>query len=203
MAILKSMEALVAHLNTLKETTTVADLKASTAFLALVTAKRGGGGGTGEDQFVTINDVKVARICALTHGIYPHDNSNKDLSFFYKNGSYSIGAEVLKANARKQWEFNREDELQVIEDEMMNGDINPKEWKEKATAINSNEFNYIMSEDDIAELKETFNAYDTKEDFITAYEADDITPFSDYADEITALRALAPKRPVVATEEEA
>jgi hypothetical protein len=66
-------------------------------------AKKGGFSGT--DSFVTIDGNKVARICAMTGAVFAHDNTDKALSFFYKNGSYMIGAEVQKANARKQWRW--------------------------------------------------------------------------------------------------
>ena len=148
----------------------------------------GKGGFNGEDSFVTINDSKVARICAMTGAVFAHDNTDKDVSFFYKNGSYCIPAEVIKATARKEFEANRTAQLQVLEDQMMEGDLTPLEWKEAKTELDKEVFEYTMDEDTKADIISTYNGYETKEAFTEAFNADEVRPFSDYAEEIEALR---------------
>ena len=162
------------------------------AFTKLLVA--GKGGFNGEDSFITIDGQKVARTCAMTGAIFAHDNTDKTASFFYKNGSYMIGAEIVKANARKEWEFDREDREAELEDQMLEGEISPKDWKVALTAIQAEAFEYIIPEDTKAELIANYNGYETKEDFIEAYEADEVAPFTDYEEETEALRSLAPKR---------
>ena len=160
--------------------------------LPLMEAKKGGF--SGEDMFVEIDGTKVARECAMTHAIFAHDNTDKTKSFFYKNGSYMIGAEVVKANARKAWDITKEEAEATLEAQMLDGEITPQEWKEETTALASNEFTFELDDTTKQELIESFNGYASKEDFITAYEADEVAPFTDYEEEIKALRALAPKR---------
>ena len=184
MAIKKSFQALALALEAFPEAYKVA--------LPLMEAKKGGF--SGEDMFVTVDGVKVARECAMTHAIFAHDNTDKTVSYFYKNGSYMIGAEVVKANARKAWDITKEEAEATLEAQMLDGEITPQEWKEATTALASNEFTFELDDTTKQELIESFNGYASKEDFITAYEADEVAPFTDYEEEIKALRALAPKR---------
>ena len=201
MAIKKSFETLNTALTAYDQTATVADLMADTNFTKLMEAKKGGFSGV--DSFVTIGDDKVARICAMTGAVFSHDNTDKELSFFYKNGSYMIGAEVLKANSRKQWEMDREDQETELEDQMLEGDISPKEWKEATTALHATTFDYTMTDEDKAELIETFEGYPTKEAFTEAYNEGTVKPFSDFSEEIAELREQAPKRAEAEPTEEA
>ena len=169
------------------------------AFTKLLVA--GKGGFNGEDSFVTIDGNKVARICAMTGAVFAHNNADKSVSFFYKNGSYMIGAEIVKANARKAWELDKEARELTLEDDMLEGVITPKEWKEQDTAIKSEEFTFELDETVKADLIADFGGYATKEDFITAYNADEVLPFTEFDEEVKALRALAPQRPTVEDEE--
>ncbi len=173
-------------LSALAPQTTLKSILENKTILALMTAKKGGF--TGEDSFIHINNQKVARTCAMTGAIFTHDNTDKSRSFFYKNGSYMIGAEIVKANARKEWDANREAELQTLEDQMMEGEINPKEWKEQATEIKNESFEFALTPEQKADLIDTFDGYTTKEDYIEAVEAGTLRPFTDYSTEIQALR---------------
>jgi len=180
---------------------TKSDLLGNADFTKLLVA--GKGGFNGEDSFVSIDGNKVARICAMTGAVFAHDNTDKALSYFYKNGSYMIGAEVVKANARKLWEMDKEDRELELENDMLEGNIKPKEWKEKATLIQAEEFHFELDDETKTQLITDFGGYATKEDFITAYEADEVLPFTDFEEETKALRDLAPKREVVEDETEA
>jgi len=84
---------------------------------------------------------------------------------------------------------------------MLEGVITPKEWKEQDTAIKSEEFTFELDETVKADLIADFGGYATKEDFITAYNADEVLPFTEFDEEVKALRALAPQRPTVEDEE--
>jgi len=162
------------------------------AVLPLMTASKGGF--NGEDMYVEVNGTKVARVCAMTGAVFAHDNTDKLISFFYKNGSYMIGAEIVKANARKAWDIIQKAEEAELENQMLEGEIAPKEWKEAVTALNANKFDFTLDEDTKAELIADFNGYATKEDFITAYNADEVAPFADFTEATEALRALAPSK---------
>lgn len=105
-----------------------------------------------------------------------------------------IGGEVTKANARKQWEMDREDQEQELEDQMLEGAINPKEWKEAVTALKADSFEWELSEDSKAQLVADFDGYATEAEFTEAYNNDAVAPFTDYADVIEALRDEAPQR---------
>ena len=202
MAVKKSFEAINTALRAYAEDTTIATLLNDPKFISLMEAKKGGFSGV--DSFVTIDGNKVARICAMTGAVFAHDNSDKANSFFYKNGSYMIGAEVVKANARKEWDFQREDAEAQLEDDMLEGVITPKEWKAQLTELHKTTFEFHLDEDTKETLIETFEGFPTKEDFIDAYNANTLRPFSDYAEEIQALRDLAPQRDSLSddTEEE-
>ncbi|RLF63184.1 MAG: hypothetical protein DRN33_04565, partial [Thermoplasmata archaeon] len=146
----------------------------------------------------------IARICAMTHAVYAHDNNDKTKSFFYKNGSYMIGAEVVKANARKEWELQKEQAEADLENEMLEGTITPKEWKEQRTALQKEEFSFTLDPTTKQELIDTFNgvlvldkdgnpdAEASKAEWLA--NQDSLAPFSDYAEEIAELRADAPQR---------
>jgi len=199
MAVKKSFEAVNTALRAYAPNTTLATVLADPKFTSLMEAKKGGFSGV--DSFVTINDNKVARICAMTGGVFAHDNTDKAISYFYKSGSYMIGAEVLKANARKAFDLQREDAEAELEDQMLEGVISPKEWKAKLTDLQKEVFEYHMTEDEKADLIETFAGYATKEAFTEAYNNEEVLPFSDFEDELQALRDLAPHRAEAETED--
>ncbi len=170
-----------------------ASLLADPAFLDILGAKAGGFGG--EDSFVTIDGVKVGRVCAMTGAVYAHNNTDKVTSFFYKNGSYMIGAEIVKANERKAWEIDKEARELDLEDQMLEGSISPKEWKAEANLIKAGEFSFSLSDSEKNELILDFNGYDSKEAFTEAFNNDEVAPFTDYDEVVKALRELAPTKP--------
>lgn len=166
--------------------TTVEALLATPSIMKLMEASKGGF--SGESNFVEIDGQKVGRICAMTEAVFAHNNTNKEASFFYKNGSYMIGAEIVKANARKAWEAERETAEAELEDQMLEGDITPKEWKEAVTALKADTFEFTLGEDVKTQLVEDYNGYATKEAFTEAYIAGTVPPFTDYAEVTEALR---------------
>ena len=173
-------------LTELEGDTTVASILANPEILKLMEASKGGF--SGESNFVEVDGQKVGRICAMTGAVYTHNNSDKEASFFYKNGSYMIGAEIVKANARKAWEAERGTAEADLETQMLDGDISPKEWKEAVTALKADEFTFELDADTKAQLVADYDGYETKEAFTTAYNADELVPFSDYQDITDALR---------------
>ena len=202
MAVKKSFQPINEALINYSQTATVADLMADSTFTRLMEAKKGGFSGV--DSFVTIDGEKVARVCAMTGAVFAHDNSDKNLSFFYKNGSYMIGAEVVKANARKAWELDKETEEAELENDMLEGNILPKEWKEAKTALDKKEFEFDLDEETKSDLIASFGGiivldendqpdHEASKAEWTA-QRDELAPFSDYSEEIKALRDLAPKR---------
>jgi len=148
----------------------------------------GKGGFSGENSFVEIDGNRVARECAMTGAVFAHDNTDKTASFFYKNGSYMIGAEIVKANARKVWEVDQEAQAITLEDAMLDLVITPKEWKEQATALKANTFEFHLDDATKASLIADYDGYATKEDFITAYNDGAVPAFTDYEDVTQSLR---------------
>ncbi len=185
----KAFIALHTALLAYDQTKTVADLLATPSITKLMEASKGGFSGI--DSFVTIDGNKVARECAMLGAVFAHDNSDKATSFFYKNGSYMIGAEIVKATARKTWEADRDSRELELETQMLDGEITPPEWKEQVTAIKEESFEWEIDEDTKAELIADFDGYPTKEAFTEAYNAGTVAPFSDYEEETQALRDLA------------
>ncbi len=185
----KAFIALHTALTNYPQDATVGELMADHNLVKLMEASKGGFSGV--DSFIHIDGKKVARECAMLGAIFAHDNSDKTQSFFYKNGSYMIGAEIVKATARKEWEADRDSRELELENQMLDGDITPPEWKEQVTAIKEESFDYNMDADTKADLIATFDGYPTKEAFIEAYNAGTVAPFSDYAEETQALRDLA------------
>lgn len=169
-------------------TSTVAEALSSQSILDIITAKAGGGGGV-ETSFVEVNNQKVGRQCAITKAYFPHNNTDKDVSFFYVNGSYCIPAEIMKATARKTWEAGQEAKLTKLENKMLDGKISPQDWKAEVTTIKAESFEFVMDEAQKEEINVTFGGYPTKEELATAYAEGSIIPFSAFAEEIKALRA--------------
>lgn len=166
MAIKKSMEALVAYLSgedVAKKT--LATVVKSSEFLAFVEAKRGGG--NVEENWLIVNDVKVARSCAMLDLFYPHNNEDKAVSHFYKNGSYHIVVEKLKNLKVKAHKVETDTELQRLEDEMMEGTITPKEWKTQKDEV-LKEFKFELSAETKTFLGTLTKGYETKEALATA-----------------------------------
>jgi hypothetical protein len=77
---------------------------------------------------------------------------------------------------------------------MLDGTLTPKEWKEAVTTLNANTFDFNLDEDVKQTLISTFDGYPTEEAFTEAYNNDTITPFTDYEEDVKALRGLAPKK---------
>lgn len=187
MAIKKAFVALHTALLALDGETTVAEVLENKDILKLMEASKGGF--SGENSFVEIDGKKVARICAMTGGVFAHDNTDKEASFFYKNGSYMIGAEIVKANARKAWEADRAEQEEALETQMLDGDITPQDWKERVTKLKESTFEFELDADAKAQLISDYDGYETKEAFIEAYNAGSVPPFTDYAEVTEALRA--------------
>ena len=162
------------------------DLLDNVDFTKLLVASKGGFSGV--DSFVTIDGVKVGRVCAMTGAVFAHDNTDKALSFFYKNGSYMIGAEIVKANARKVWEADNEAQLLALEADMLEGVINPRDWKEAKDKVEAESFEFILDDDTKAELIVNFDGYTDKDAFTEAFNAGEVPPITDYADALAELR---------------
>jgi len=182
----KAMQPLHELLVSLPQNTTLASVLANDKVIKLMEA--GKGGFNGENSFVEVDGKRVGRICAMTGAVFAHDNTDKTASYFYKNGSYMIGAEIIKANARKAWEADRAKREDALEEQMLEGEISPKEWKEQGTAIKGEEFTFALDDDTKQELIDTFGGYPTKEAFTDAFVNGDVLPFTDFADEVEALR---------------
>ncbi len=178
--------AMVAVFNFL--TSLESDLLENVEFTKLLVASKGGFSGV--DSFVTVDGVKVGRVCAMTGAVFAHDNTDKALSFFYKNGSYMIGAEIVKANARKVWTSVNDAELAELESQMLEGAIPPKEWKEAVTAVQAREFHFELDDETKADLIANFDGYESKEAFTEAYLAGEVPVIADYADILTELRSV-------------
>ena len=161
MAIKKSMEALVALLsNEAVAKQTIGTMVKSVEFLALVEAKRGGG--SSDENWLTVNEIKVGRTCAILEAFYPHNNEDKAVSHFYKNGSYHIVIEKLKNLKVKAHKLAQSVQLAKLEDDMMEGVITPKEWKAQKDAVLS-EFKFEISAETKNYLVKLTAGYESKE----------------------------------------
>lgn len=197
----KAFQPLHKALKELTPNTTVKSILENPTIMGLMEASKGGF--TGENSFVEIGGNKVARICAMTGAVFAHDNTDKEKSFFYKNGSYMIGAEIVKANARKAWEADKEAKETALEDQMLEGTLTPKEWKDEVTKLRASQFEFTLDDATKEQLIKDFDGYATKEDFIEAYENDAVPPFTDYADKVEALRDAGKPEEVEEETEEA
>jgi len=126
---------------------TIGTLVKSAEFVALLVAQRGGG--SSDENWLTVDGVKVGRACAILDTFYPHNNEDKAVSHFYKNGSYHIVVEKLKNLKVKAHKAEQAKELAKLEDDMMEGVITPKEWKAQKDEV-LGEFKFEIS----AETKE-------------------------------------------------
>jgi len=160
------MEALVAYLSSedvaSKQVKTVI---ASLGFLDLVEAKRGGG--SSDENWLTVGEVKVGRACAMLEAFYPHNNDDKAVSHFYKNGSYHIVVEKLKNLKVKAHKATQALELATLEDKMMEGEITPKEWKAQKDEV-LKEFKFELSAETKEYLVKLTKGYESKEALATA-----------------------------------
>jgi len=145
------------------ESKTVADLLQDDSFTGLFTVNRGGGASTAEQNWLIVDGKKIGRSCAVLGAFYPHDNEDKDLSHFYKNGSYHIVIEKLKNIKAKAFKVATEQELKALEDAMMEGEISPKEWKSQKDEILGIEFKFSIDDETKAHLIELTKGYPTKE----------------------------------------
>ena len=130
------------------------------SFVALLVAQRGGG--TSEENWLTVDGQKVGRACAILEAFYPHNNEDKTVSHFYKNGSYHIVVEKLKNLKVKAHKQEQAKELARLEDEMMEGIITPKEWKAQKDEVLS-EFKFEISADTKEYLVKLTHGYESKE----------------------------------------
>ena len=182
---------MVAIVNLLKENEdkNVAEVVALPEFTALVEAKRGGGSPT-EDNWLVINGTKVGRVCAVLGKFYLHVNEDKEVSHFYRNGSYHIVVEKLKNLKAKAHKLEQEKELARLEEEMLEGVITPKEWKQaKDEALKP--FEFSISDDLKEYLASLTKGYDTKEDLAEAIEQDTAVKFKDIEDDVNRYLAKA------------
>lgn len=132
----------------------------SSEFIALMTAQRGGG--STEDNWLTVEGNKVARACAMLGVWFPHNNDDKAVSHFYKNGSYHIVVEKLKNLKVKAHKLATDAHLQKLEDDMMASVITPLEWQaQKNEALK--EFKFEISDETKAHLVTLTKGYETKE----------------------------------------
>jgi len=200
MAIKKSMEALVAYLS--NETIAqkqIGTIVKSDEFMQLVTAQRGGG--NPEDNWLTVDGLKVGRICAMLGAWYNHDNEDKAVSNFYRNGSYHIVVEKLKNLYAKAHKEAQGDVLAQLENDMVEGVITPKEWLEaKNDAVKP--FTFELSAETKAELVTLTNGYASKEDLAEALLSDADTSYSAIEDAVGEYLATI-EAELFPTEEEA
>jgi len=180
---------------------TVASLLSTATFVALLTAQRGGG--SSDENWLTVNDVKVGRSCAILGAFYPHNNDDKAVSHFYKNGSYHIVVEKLKNLKVKAHKAEQARELAKLEDDMMEGIITPKEWKAQKDAVLS-EFKFEISDETKDYLVKLTKGYATKEELATAIADESVnTDFTEIEDDVNKYLATVEAElfPTVETKE--
>ena len=139
---------------------TIGTLVKSDEFIALLTAQRGGG--SSDENWLTVNDQKIGRACAILDTFYPHNNDDKAVSHFYKNGSYHIVIEKLKNLKVKAHKAEQAKQLAKLEDDMMEGIITPKEWKAQKDTVLS-EFKFEISANTKEYLVKLTKGYESKE----------------------------------------
>ncbi len=135
------------------------------AFIALLVAQRGGG--SSDENWLTVNEIKVGRACAILDVFYPHNNEDKAVSHFYKNGSYHIVVEKLKNLKVKAHKAEQAKQLAKLEDDMMEGVITPKEWKAQKDEV-LGEFKFEISAETKEYLVKLTKGYESKEALATA-----------------------------------
>lgn len=184
--------------NSKKQVSTI--LKDS-GFIALLTAQRGGG--SSDENWLTVNEVKIGRACAILDVFYPHNNEDKAVSHFYKNGSYHIVVEKLKNLKVKAHKAGQALELARLEDDMMEGVITPKEWKAKKDLVLS-EFKFEISAETKEYLVKLTKGYESKEALATAMADENTnTDFTTIEDDVNKYLATVEAELFPTVEEEA
>lgn len=178
---------------------TVAQLLETSAFTELLIAQRGGG--SSDENWLQVNDIKVGRSCAMLGAFYPHNNDDKAISHFYKNGSYHIVVEKLKNLKVKAHKAEQATELARLEDSMMEGVITPKEWKtQKDEALK--EFKFELSAETKTYLTTLTKGYVSKEALQLAMADEAVnTDFADIEDAANKYLATAEAELFPAVEE--
>ncbi len=180
---------------------TVASLLTMPAFVALLVAQRGGG--SSDENWLEINEVKVGRACAILGQFFPHDNDNKEVSHFYKNGSYHIVVEKLKNLKVKAHKADQARQLEKLEDDMMEGVITPKEWKAQKDAV-LGEFKFEISAETKEYLVKLTKGYESKEALATAMADENTdTNFTAIEDDVNKYLATVEAELFPTVEEEA
>ena len=159
----------------------VSDLLGNHNFVTIITAQKGG---STEENWLTVDNHKVGRSCAMLNTFYPHNNESKEESHFYKNGSYHIVVEKLKNLKVKAHKADQANELARLEDDMMEGTITPKEWKAAKDAA-LGEFKFTLTDETKKYLVELTQGYETKEALAVALADEAInTDFTEIEDKV-------------------
>ncbi len=152
MKIKKAYEPLHELLLGLEAETTVADLLASEQYANIVAHHTGRHKADKSDNWLTVDGKDVARKCAMLGAWYIHDNTDKEASHFYRNGSYHIGVEKLKNAHAKEFARSQAERLAALEDDMLEGNITPREWREQKNRITAEAAVFNMTKKQKAEL---------------------------------------------------
>jgi len=186
MAIKKSFEALttLANLHPQMKVENFFELDETTA---ITHAKTGGGSSNPEDNWI-FNEAKekIGRKCAILGAWYPFNNTDRELSHFYKNGSYHIVVEKLKAVKTKEHKDAQLAELLSLETQMLAGEITPLEWKEAKDQVIT-PFIFEISDELKRELVTLTKGKEDKTDDVT-------NPYSAVRDDVEAyIDSLTPE----------
>ena len=179
---------------------TVASLIANPSFIALLTAQRGG---NSEESWLEVDGQKIGRSCAILNTFFPHDNDNKEVSHFYRNGSYHIVIEKLKNLKVKAHRQAQAVILEQLEDDMMEGKITPKEWKAQKDQV-LGEFKFEISAETKEYLVKLTKGYESKEALATAIADENTnTDFKAIEDDVNKYLATVEAELFPTVEEEA
>jgi len=159
----------------------VGTLLKDSAFIALLTAQRGGG--SSEENWLEVAGSKVGRVCAMLGAWYIHDNEDKEASHFYRNGSYHIVIEKLKNLKTKAHKAEQAKQLEKLEDDMMEEVITPKEWKAQKDEV-LKEYKFEVSDETKAYLVELTKGYESKEALATAIADGTAVKYADISDDV-------------------
>jgi len=195
-----ALEPIYAFLNNeARAKQTIGTLVKSDEFIALLTAQRGGG--SSDENWLTVNDQKIGRACAILDTFYPHNNDDKAVSHFYKNGSYHIVIEKLKNLKVKAHKAEQAKQLAKLEDDMMEGIITPKEWKAQKDTVLS-EFKFEISADTKEYLVKLTKGYESKEALAEAMADENTdTNFTAIEDDVNKYLATVEAEPFPTVEE--
>jgi len=177
-----ALEGVYAYLNDeSRAKQTIGTLVKSAEFIALLVAQRGGG--NSDENWLTVDEIKVGRACAILDTFYPHNNEDKAVSHFYKNGSYNIVIEKLKNLKVKAHKAEQAKQLAKLEDDMMEGVITPKEWKAQKDNVLS-EFKFTVSEETVKYLRTLTKGYETKEALASAIADGTVVNYDQVSDDV-------------------